>query len=83
MKEQKVRDLLAELEKDLHDRIKTLERTGLTVKNCPKCKHPVLSIADWAEMLPKQMPRIAQLYRCLTCGTKFTFKEVEQLVEDS
>ena len=49
MKEQKVRDLLAELEKDLHDRIKTLERTGLTVKNCPKCKHPVLSIADWAE----------------------------------
>lgn len=82
MKDKEARKSIRELERDFHDRIKTLERTGLTVKNCPKCKHPVLSIADWAEMLPLQMPRIAQSHRCLTCGTKFTFKEVEQLAEE-
>ena len=67
------------LEENLHDRIKVLERTGLTVKNCPKCKHPVMAQAIWAQSVG--MPRIGNSYQCLTCGSKFTFKEMELLEE--
>ena len=79
MKDKEIRERIESLEKDLHDRIKILERTGLTVKDCPKCKHPVLAQAKWAQA-SGQPPRIGNLHQCLTCGSKFTFKEVEQLV---
>jgi len=76
----KLVDRLQEHEDELRDRFKVLERTGLTVKNCPKCKHPVLAQAVWAQT-PK-LPRIGDIHQCLTCGCKFTYKKIEQLVED-
>lgn len=82
MKDIESRLQIIELRDEMHNRIKVLERTGLTIKNCPKCKHPVLAIADWAQMIPLKVPRIADSHRCLTCGSKFTFKEREQLVEE-
>lgn len=39
---------------------------NLSVKNCPKCKHPVLARhnSEGAEY-------VAPNYQCLTCGSKF------------
>lgn len=78
MKDKGARERIVTLERELHDRIKVLERTGLTVKHCPKCEHPVLAQAVWAQI--PELPRIGNLHQCLTCGSKFTFKETEQLV---
>ena len=79
MKDKEARKDIKTLERELHDRIKVLERTGLSVKNCPKCKHPVMAQAIWAQT--PELPRIGNLHQCLTCGSKFTFKETEQLLE--
>ena len=79
MKDKEARNSIETLKKDLHDRIKVLERTGLTVKNCPNCEHLVLAQAIWAQT--PELPRIGNLHQCLTCGCKFTYKKTEQLVE--
>ena len=81
MKDKELYKRLDKLERETHDRIKALERTGISVKNCPKCGHLVLAIADWAEQLPLQMPRISHSHKCLTCGSEFTYKQTEQLIE--
>ena len=70
MKDKVARRDIRQLEIDLHNRIKVLERTGLTVKNCPKCGHLVLAQAIWAQH--PLAPRYGELHQCLTCGVKFS-----------
>ena len=48
------------------------KREKLSVKNCPRCAHSVLAVYIMNE----------SVFQCLTCGSKFTYKRTEQLVND-
>ncbi len=92
MKDKEAREYIRDLDSD----VKMLSRTinelnllsGLSVKDCPKCKHPVLAQhKDWSKDNSTYRAgsgcsvtvdidvTIGSYYQCLTCGSKFTCSE--------
>lgn len=87
MKDEEVRERISRVE----GRMRRLEQIvspsfpkDISIKECPKCKHPVLArvIASFTEEAAFY-PGGKKQYQCLTCGSKFTCSEkcVCELVE--
>ena len=56
------------------DEIPKLE--GISIKDCPKCKHEVMAKTYY--IAPTRFPGA---FICLSCGTKFTCSKVCKIVE--
>jgi len=58
--------------------------SALSVKDCPKCKHPVLAVFHPEEIETTYYASLSGWWRCLTCGVKFVCsnKQVCEVVKD-
>ena len=77
MKDSEVREKANELAIDyLTRRIEKLEAKTPEIRDCPKCKHPVLAVRGYGghawnwEDAPYTLAQ--DYYQCLTCGVRFS-----------
>jgi len=75
MKDKKAREEIEELLHQMECHIKSHRRNlllGLSIKDCPKCKHLVLA-KEWVDLWSGNTAvSYPTHFQCLTCGVKFT-----------
>ncbi len=91
MKDKEAREQIHSLRRGIDEIVGVLNRftnLNISIKDCPKCKHPVLAqqLADGNQYLALYVigHNNAPTFQCLSCGSAFTCRDecVCKVIED-